>query len=149
MATKKRKYKPVQREPVTEPMTVFRFMRSDSMERSSLERELRTGEEADEGPDSRERKHELLRRSRSMFAPKHKMVARWRKARQTAGSKGEQLQLKFVAELRIGPGEGFYYEVDGNGGHLPTWGETSKLAACVIRVVPGETMIEEADRDGV
>jgi hypothetical protein len=130
-------------------MTVFRFMLNDSMDRASLEKELRTGEEADEGPDSRERKYELLRQSRSTFAPKRKMVARWRKARDTAEEKGEELQRKFVAELRIGPGEEFYYEVDGNGGHMPTWGETSKLAACVIRVVPGETMIEEAERDGV
>jgi hypothetical protein len=149
VGTKKRKYKPVQRLPVTERMVVYRFMCRDSMDRRVLEEELRTEEEAETGANGRERKHKVLRQSRSMFAPTRKMVARWRKMRRTAEEAGGELQLRFVAELEIGPDEGFYYEVDGNGGHLPVWGETSKLAARVIRVVPGETMIEEADHDGI
>jgi hypothetical protein len=144
VGTKPRKYKAVARVPITEETTMYRFMRRCSMDRAILEEELRTEEEANAGPDSRERKYPLLRQARSMFAPVRLALARWRKMRDGAESRNEELGLQYIAELRIGPNEGFYYEKVGSGGHVSVWGEAPKLAAAVVRVVPGETMIEEA-----
>jgi hypothetical protein len=77
------------------------------------------------------------------------MAARWRKMHKSATEDGEELQLRYVAELRVGPDEGFYVEALGKGGHMSVWGDTSKLAATVVRVVSGDRMIEEAGKDGV
>jgi hypothetical protein len=118
------------------------------MDRGVLEEELQTEEEAGTRPDGREQRYSILRQSRSLFAPLPLMAARWRKMHKSAEEEGEELQLRYIAELRVGPNEGFYAERIGKGGHMSIWGDTSKLAASVLRVVSGERMIEEAE-DGV
>jgi hypothetical protein len=123
-------------------------MARGSRDTTVLEEELGTDEEAGEGPGGRERKFPLLWKSRSMFVPVGKALARWRKMREATEERNEPLELMFIAELTIGPDEGFYYEAVGNGGHVLIWGDKANLAAAVRRVVPGDVLQEEL-RHGV
>ncbi len=113
------------------------------MDPAVLAEELESEEEADTPSDGRERLYQQLRKARSVYEPEGAALRRWRTMRRGAEQRGEELEHQFVAELRIGPDEGFCVERRGQKGHVLLWGDKTKLAAAVIRVFPGSDENEE------
>ena len=118
-------------------MLVYRFMRRPSMDPAVLAEELESEEEADTSWDGRERLYPVLRKARSVYEPEGAALRRWRTMRRGAEQRGEELEHKFIAQLRIGPDEGLCVERRGQKGHVLLWGDKTKLAAAVIRVFAG------------
>jgi hypothetical protein len=141
--TRRRKYLAADCKPVTESMLVYRYMQRDSMDPAVLAEELMSDEEAGDHPDGRARKYPVLMKGRSLYRPERAALRRWRRMLRGAEERGEQLADKFIAELRIGPDEGFCVEEKGKQGHLVLWGDNTQLAAKVVRVFEGSIENEQ------
>jgi hypothetical protein len=135
------KHKALKREPVAKALTVYRFMRRDSMDLPVLSEECMSAREEREAsdcecdqPDGRERKLSILQDGRSAWRTKAHALKRWRQMRRNAERRGEALELVFIAKMVLSPGEEFYFEELGSDGHLTIWGCRTKLAEAVRRV---------------
>ena len=124
-------------------MTVYRFMRRGSMDLNVLVEELLTEEEAETPPDGRERRFPALRQARSVWRPKRLAWKRWEKGRLGAAQRREEPEHKFMAEIRLTSGKGYFCEEIGKDGHVSLWGDTTNLAKAVVRVYAETSETEE------
>lgn len=135
------------REPLTEELAVFRFMKRGLLNPDTLAEELcADGEVEETKADKRERKYPELLEARSVFAPEPAAKKRWCTMRNTARQRKQELSRPFVAEIRLGPDDGLDVERRGQQGHMLLWGEKTQLAAKVVRTFDGWPDIEAEER---
>jgi hypothetical protein len=125
-------------------MLIYRFMERGSTDLVVLEEELQTDAEVGERGDGREKKYPCLLHTRSVFAPELLALRRWRRAKQSAERQRGDMRDRFLAEIAVGPDEGFFIEQAGNDGHMLIWGGKTELARKVGRVFEGHDETEEA-----
>jgi hypothetical protein len=108
-------------------VVVFRIVRSDNVEDPVLLNSLRSNYELGEEPRKVERSSTVIHMGLSAYLDEgvaHGTAQRWEKLG------------RYVAELRLRPGQGFNFAHTGHPLHLTLWGDPVKLQAAVADIQP-------------
>jgi len=130
---------PLDRRPLVEPRTVYRFVHTADHESPELRNDFLSdkaraellGEEY--VPVGREAEIPELQESMSVFGSPEPMRERWARISRRAAEKGEPVKIgDFIAEVNLEPEQGFLVEdLGAEDQHLSLWGDPDQLVGAV------------------
>ena len=131
-----RGFPPLDKRPVSELATVYRIVHVDRTTHPDLAHDFRSDLEANKRPLEREVAIPELRLGMSMYDSLAATRELWEGLNEAAALRGQALRIgNFIAELKLGPDQGFFVEdLHEEDGHLTVWGDKNRLAGTVQRI---------------
>jgi hypothetical protein len=132
---------PLDRRPVSEEMTAYRFVHVESVDDPAPVEDFLSDRETGKRPLAREKAYPELQDGMSMYGSLEAARAVWQDVYEAVTARGQEVRLgDYVAEVVLTPGNGYDYEDLGEPDeHLTIWGDPASLADAVDRIYPAET----------
>lgn len=129
---------PLDRRPVEEPRTVYRFVHVDDVDDPKLVEDFRSDRESGKRPVPREKAIPELQDGMSTFGSLSGARDQWQTISEAAAKRDQAVRVGYyIAEVELVPDRGYSVEdLDEPNEPLTTWGEANRLAEDVRRIYP-------------